>query len=80
MNPADVAELGVEHGEKARVSSHRGTIDIAVRGTKKVAKSNIFIPFHFTEAVANMLTIDEVYPVEKIPELKVFAVNIERIK
>ncbi len=79
MNPADVAELGVVHGEKVRVSSRRGTIDIAVKEAKKVAKHNIFIPFHFAEAAANMLTIDEVDPVAKIPELKVCAVNIEKI-
>lgn len=75
----DINKLGVEDGEKVRVSSRRGTIDIAVKATEKVRAGNIFIPFHFAEAAANMLTNDVVDPVSKIPEYKVCAVNIEKI-
>jgi predicted molibdopterin-dependent oxidoreductase YjgC len=39
----------------------------------------VFIPFHFAEAAANVLTIDAIDPTAKIPELKVCAVKIERI-
>ena len=76
----DIEKLKVKNGEKVRVTSRRGQIDIAVLETAKVAKGSIFIPFHFAEAPANMLTIDEVDPVAKIPELKVCAVRIEKIK
>ena len=38
---------------------------------------NCFIPFHFREAAANLLTIDEIDPVGKIPEFKFCAVRIE---
>ena len=35
---------------------------------------NCFIPFHFREAAANLLTIDEIDPFGKIPEFKFCAV------
>jgi formate dehydrogenase major subunit len=38
-----------------------------------------FVPFHFREAAANVLTIDEIDPMGKIPEFKFCAVKIERI-
>jgi hypothetical protein len=35
--------------------------------------------FHFKEAAANLLTIDALDPVAKIPEYKVCAVNIRKV-
>jgi formate dehydrogenase major subunit len=37
----------------------------------------VFIPFHFREAAANVLTIDALDPHGKIPELKFCAVRLE---
>ncbi len=37
-----------------------------------------FLPFHFREAAANLLTLDELDPIGKIPEFKFCAVKIER--
>jgi len=40
----------------------------------------VFIPFHFKEAAANVLTSSSALdPVCKIPEFKVTAVKIERV-
>jgi formate dehydrogenase major subunit len=39
----------------------------------------VFIPFHFREAAANLLTIDEVDPFGKIPEFKFCAVQVEPV-
>ena len=41
------------------------------------ARGNVFIPFHFREASANLLTIDAIDPVGKIPEFKFCAVAVE---
>jgi len=40
----------------------------------------IFMPFHFSEGPANMLTSDALDPIAKIPELKVCAakINLEK--
>jgi formate dehydrogenase major subunit len=77
LHPADAARLGLAHGEMARVSSRRGTIELQVRISHAEAPGNCFIPFHFREAAANLLTIDEIDPFGKIPEFKFCAVRIE---
>jgi formate dehydrogenase major subunit len=77
VNPEDAAELGLVHDEMARVSSRRGQIELHVKVSHREARGNCFIPFHFREAAANLLTIDEIDPVGKIPEYKFCAVRIE---
>jgi formate dehydrogenase major subunit len=77
LNPDDAAGLGLADGEMARVSSRRGTIVLAARVSHREARGNCFIPFHFREAAANLLTIDEIDPFGKIPEFKFCAVRIE---
>src|SRR6266480_1834777 len=77
LNAADAAELGIADGEMARVSSRRGSIVLAVRVSHREQSGNCFIPFHFREAAANLLTTDEIDPVGKIPEFKFCAVRIE---
>jgi predicted molibdopterin-dependent oxidoreductase YjgC len=37
----------------------------------------VFIPFHFREAAANLLTIDALDPLAKIPEYKACAVRVD---
>jgi formate dehydrogenase major subunit len=61
----------------ARVSSRRGTIALEVKVSHAEARGNCFIPFHFREAAANLLTIDEIDPFGKIPEFKFCAVRVE---
>jgi formate dehydrogenase major subunit len=78
INPADAAKLDLQDGELARVSSRRGTIELAAKVSHREAKGNCFIPFHFREAAANLLTIDEIDPFGKIPEFKFCAVRIEK--
>jgi len=39
----------------------------------------VFMTFHFKEAAANLLTIDVLDPVAKIPGYKVCAVKIQKI-
>jgi formate dehydrogenase major subunit len=77
IHPQDAADLGLEDGGMARVTSRRGTIELEVKVSHREARGNCFIPFHFREAAANLLTIDEIDPVGKIPEFKFCAVRIE---
>ena len=79
-NPEDAAELGLADGGLAKVSSRRGTITLNVRVSHREARGNLFIPFHFREAAANLLTIDEIDPFGKIPEFKFCAVSIAPVE
>jgi formate dehydrogenase major subunit len=77
LHPEDAAMLGLVDGALARVRSRRGAIELHVKVSGREARGNCFIPFHFREAAANLLTIDEIDPVGKIPEFKFCAVAIE---
>src|SRR5690242_15878547 len=78
IHPDDAAGVGLADGDVARVSSRRGVIELEARVSHREARGNCFIPFHFREAAANLLTIDEIDPFGKIPEFKFCAVRIEK--
>lgn len=80
LNPDDAKELNIRDKEMIRVSSRRGVIKIRSRVTEGILRGVVFIPFHFKEAAANILTIDAVDPEAKIPEYKVCAVKLEKLK
>jgi formate dehydrogenase alpha subunit len=79
INPKDAKELGTKNEDKIRVTSRRGAIVLDAKITDKVSEKNIFIPFHFVEAAANLLTNDALDPLAKIPEYKVCACRVEKI-
>jgi predicted molibdopterin-dependent oxidoreductase YjgC len=78
INPADAALIGINNREAVRVSSRRGSIMLRARITEKSNAGVVFIPFHFSEAAANLLTIDALDPQAKIPEFKACAVRVTR--
>ncbi len=78
MNPADLDELGVVPNEYVTLSTRRGTITLKVRPANGVSRGNVFVPFHFREASANILTNDALDPFGKIPEYKFCAVKVEK--
>lgn len=77
IHPEDAKKLGIDEGQKIRVSSRRGSIEIAAMVTERPLQGMVFVPFHFKEAAANVLTNTALDPVCKIPELKVCAVKVE---
>lgn len=80
INPNDARNYNIENGEIVSVSTRRGSIRIKAKITDKIKPHTIFIPFHFFEACANVLTVDAVDPICKIPEYKVCACRIEKIE
>ncbi|MDP2952474.1 MAG: molybdopterin-dependent oxidoreductase, partial [Chloroflexota bacterium] len=77
VNPSDAEKLGIKDHDLVRVSSRRGQIDTRAKVTERVREGTVFATFHFAEAAANLLTIDALDPVAKIPEYKVCAVRLE---
>lgn len=76
INPADGARLKIEDGQTVRVSSRRGTVVLRAWVTQRTTVGVVFIPMHFAEAAANLLTIDALDPLAKIPEYKACAVSV----
>ena len=77
IHPADAAELGVAEGDLVRLTSRRNSMVTACRVSDRVARGQVFVPFHFREAAANLLTNPVLDPYAKMAELKVCAVKIE---
>ncbi len=75
----DLEDLGAADGEMLKISSRRGEITALAKMSERVPKGVVFIPFHFHESPANMLTNDVLDPVSKIPELKVAACRVETV-
>ena len=78
INPVDASRLRVQDGDRVRVVSRRGEIISNVKVTGRTPEGSVFIPFHFSEAAANVLTNAALDPLSKIPELKVCAVRLEK--
>ena len=76
---ADARMLGVEEGDTVRVSSRRASLLIPVRISNRQASGQVFIPMHFREAAANLLTNPVLDPYAKIAEFKVAAVRVDRV-
>jgi formate dehydrogenase alpha subunit len=76
INPVDASMLGIIDGQSVRVTSRRGSVVLRTAVTEKTTAGVVFIPFHFHEAAANLLTIDALDPQAKIPEFKACAVQI----
>jgi len=77
VHPDDLKELGVKKGGWVIVSSRRGSITLKAKASKGLLPGSVFIPFHFREAAANVLTYDALDPYGKIPGFKFCAVRIE---
>jgi formate dehydrogenase major subunit len=81
MLSVDDAELmNIENGEVISVSTRRGTIECPAFVTKRMMKGVVYVPFHYVEAAANKLTNSALDPIAKIPEFKVCAAKIQKIK
>jgi formate dehydrogenase alpha subunit len=79
ISPTDARNMGIKDGERVKVSSRRGEIQIKAKVSRKVDRGVVFIPFHFAEAAANILTNPAHDPVAKIPEFKACAVRVEKL-
>lgn len=77
INPADAERLGIRSCSMVRVSSRRGSIEVRMFVTHRAPEGIVFIPFHYKEAAANILTNPAVDPGAKIPEYKICAVKVE---
>ncbi|MBU1162627.1 MAG: formate dehydrogenase subunit alpha, partial [Proteobacteria bacterium] len=56
INSADAESLGLENGEPVRVISRRGEVKVKAHITDNVPEKTVFMPFHFKDAPANVLT------------------------
>jgi predicted molibdopterin-dependent oxidoreductase YjgC len=76
IHPADAEIHGIRNGDPVRVQSRRGEVVVRATVTEKTSVGVVFLPWHFAEAAANLLTNDALDPQAKIPEFKACAVQV----
>lgn len=70
--------LGFATGDPVRVTTRRGQVTYPALVTPTIREDTVFVPYHWAKPVAaNLLTVDALHPVAKIPEYKVCACKIE---
>jgi formate dehydrogenase major subunit len=79
MHPEDAAEMNVTEGDRVVIASRRGSVPTRVKLTDSAVRKTVFMPFHFLESRANIVTNPAFDPIAKIPEFKVCAVRIEKM-
>ena len=79
LSRGTIAKLGVKAGDPVRVTTRRGTIELAARQDDAIPDGVVFIPFAFVEAAANLLTNPALDPFGKIPEFKYCAAKVEAV-
>ncbi len=77
ISPEDAKKYGVEDGKALKVSSRRGELEARAMISDRARQGTVFIPFHWGDAAANVLTNAALDPTAKIPEFKVCAVRVE---
>jgi formate dehydrogenase major subunit/formate dehydrogenase alpha subunit len=79
VNPEDASRAGLRNGQKALVETRRGQLQLEVKVSPGVPRGILFVPFHFSEAPANLLTGAFLDPSSKIPELKISAARLRKV-
>jgi predicted molibdopterin-dependent oxidoreductase YjgC len=76
IHPADALAHDLSTGDWVQVASRRGAIQLRAMVTGRSPKGVVFMPFHFVEAAANILTNNRTDERAKIPDYKVCAVQL----
>ncbi|MGC8992003.1 MAG: formate dehydrogenase subunit alpha [Thermoplasmata archaeon] len=76
INTDDAKVLGIKNNEKILVETRHGKLCVKARVTENVPKGILFMPFHYVEAPANVLTNSNLDPKARIPELKVTGARV----
>jgi len=77
VNSEDADKAGVKDKDMVTLTTRRGSIEAEARVTDDVPPGLLFVPFHFANACANVLTISVLDPSAKCAETKVCAVKME---
>jgi anaerobic selenocysteine-containing dehydrogenase len=81
INVNDARQLRIGRRDRVDVISRRGRIrNVRVRITEAISPGQVFVPFHYVEANANVLTQAAFDPVSREPNYKQAAVRVEKTR
>jgi len=81
LNVADAVKFKLKTGDKVRVRSRRGSIELPVwlRGRSTCPEGTVFVPFFDETKLINEVTLDAYCPMSKEPDYKKCAVKLEMV-
>jgi formate dehydrogenase major subunit len=80
VSPEDAERFALAEGERVRVVSRRGQVEVPVRVDAGLRPGLTFMTLHFQDDVAtNLLTIDAIDPKSGTAEFKATAIRIEKL-
>jgi len=78
IHPEDAARLNIKTGEKVRVMSRRGRLEVKAEVTERSRRGSVFLSFHYPETQTNVLTGPGEDMLALTPEYKVCAVKVKK--
>ena len=81
MNEADMAELGIKDGDRVRLVSRWGEVEITASsaGRTKPPARYLFAPFFAEETLINLVQQEAYCPLSKEPDFKKTCVRVEKL-
>jgi nitrate reductase NapA len=81
MHREDARKLGIQNGEKVKLETRRGTLDLPVwiDGRGAPPQGSLFVPFFDESLLINHLTLEAHDPWSKQPDYKKCAARVRRI-
>ncbi len=81
MHPEDIKNLKLRNGDKIKISSRRGEVQLylEVNGRVKPQQGMVYVPWFDEDVMINDVTLDAYCPISKETDFKKCAVKIEKI-
>ncbi len=79
IHPDDARKKGIQNGDRVRVFSARGGVEIKAKVSEEVKPGILYTTFHFPEDLVNVVTSSECDEDTMCPEYKVVAVDVEKV-
>ncbi|WP_431520867.1 molybdopterin oxidoreductase family protein [Alicyclobacillus mali (ex Roth et al. 2021)] len=79
IHPEDAEELGAANGERVRIVSAVGSLELPIRCSPRLRRRTVFVPMHWEGAEnVNRLVPPLLHNISKIPNFKLIPVTIMR--
>jgi len=79
INPEDAKRLNIKDGDWVKVKSRRGEVKVRALITDRSQQGNVFLAFHHSDVLTNVLTSEFRDYIAGTPEYKFSAVKIEKV-
>ncbi len=78
IHPEDAKRLGLTDFSECKVATRRGALLVKAKLTDTIKEGVLWMPFHFADAPANLLTNNAFCPISRIGEYKACAARVEK--